>query len=121
MTTAIRRNRECMAAHDRRRGRACPEQCHAWIQIRIAYTSRTMIYPYSNATQTKWDRGAYKVQLNVPNNARPMGFCDGSEADLEELRSMSEAEGADALRIERKLLKSGREIWTLHGTQEVAP
>jgi len=77
-----------------------------------------MIYPYDNATQTQWDRGAYKVQLNVPSNSRPMGFCDGSEADLEELRAMSESEGAGDLRIEKKLLKTGREIWTLHGTKE---
>ena len=28
---------------------------------------------------------------------------------------MAESEGADEMRIDKKLLKSGREIWTLHG------
>lgn len=73
-----------------------------------------MIYPYSNETQTRWDRGDFKVQLNSPDNTRPMGFCDGSDADLAELSSVAEAEGADGMRIDKKLLKTGREIWTLH-------
>jgi len=73
-----------------------------------------MIYPYGNDTQTAWDRGQYKVQLNVPDNSRPIGFCDGSQEDISELTSMSQSEGASDLRIERKLLKSGREIWTLY-------
>jgi hypothetical protein len=72
-----------------------------------------MIYPYDNATQTRWDRGDFKVQLILPNNPRPIGFCDGSEADVAELRARSEAEGADEMQIQRKPLKSGREIWTL--------
>jgi hypothetical protein len=74
-----------------------------------------MIHPYSNETQTRWDRGDFKAQLNQPNNPRPIGFCDGSDADLAELRAMAEAEGADEVRIDRKRLKSGRELWTLHG------
>jgi hypothetical protein len=28
---------------------------------------------------------------------------------------MAESEGADEMRIEKKSLKTGREIWTLHG------
>jgi hypothetical protein len=44
-----------------------------------------------------------------------MGFCDGSDADVSELREIAESEGADGMRIEKKLLKTGREIWTLHG------
>lgn len=72
-----------------------------------------MIYPYDNKTQTRWDRGDFKVQLNVPNNSRPIGFCDGTEADLAELRERSEAEGADEVRIQKKVLKTGREVWTL--------
>lgn len=74
-----------------------------------------MIYPYSNETQTNWGRGKYKVQLNLPNNSRPMGFCDGTAADVAELQAIAEAEGADEMRIEKKFLKTGREIWTLHG------
>lgn len=75
-----------------------------------------MIYPYSNETQTRWDRGDFKVQLNQFQNPRPMGFCDGSKADIAELQEMAESEGADEMRIERKTLKTGREIWTLHGS-----
>jgi hypothetical protein len=44
-----------------------------------------------------------------------MGFCDGTDADLAELQAMAESEGADEMRIDRKVLKSGRELWTLHG------
>ena len=73
-----------------------------------------MIHHYSNETQTRWDRGEFKVQLNQQNNSRPMGFCDGSSADLAELREMAESEGAE-MRIDKHLLKSGREIWTLLG------
>jgi hypothetical protein len=29
-----------------------------------------MIYPYDNSTQTRWDRGEFKVQLTLPNNPR---------------------------------------------------
>jgi hypothetical protein len=73
-----------------------------------------MIHPYSNATQTRWDRGEFKVQLNAANNsARPIGFCDGTDADLAELRERSEAEGAEEMSIQKKMLKTGREIWTL--------
>ncbi len=72
-----------------------------------------MIYPYSNETQTRWDRGDFKVQLNSGESTRPMGFCDGTDADTAELSSIAESEGADGFRIEKKLLKTGREIWTL--------
>ncbi|HEX7479635.1 MAG TPA: hypothetical protein VF331_17655 [Polyangiales bacterium] len=72
-----------------------------------------MIHPYDNATQTRWDHGDFKVQLNQENNSRPIGFCDGSDADLAELRALAEAEGADEVRIRKQVLKTGREIWTL--------
>ena len=76
---------------------------------------RTMIYPYDNATQTRWNRGELKVQLNRPDDARPMGFCDGSPEDIAELLAVAEAEGADDMQIHKKQLKSGREVWTLGG------
>lgn len=72
-----------------------------------------MIYPYDNASQTRWDRGDFKVQLMLPENPRPMGFCDGTEADLGELRAIAQAEGAEQASIHKRVLKSGREIWTL--------
>jgi hypothetical protein len=72
-----------------------------------------MIYPYDNETQTRWDHGELQVQLLVAGNPRPIGFCDGSDGDLAELRALAEAEGAESAAIAKKLLKSGREIWTL--------
>ena len=74
-----------------------------------------MIHKHSNQTQTLWDRGEFKVRLDLPNNPRPMGFCDGTDADVAELQEIAEMEGAGSLRIEKKLLKTGREIWTLYG------
>jgi hypothetical protein len=74
------------------------------------------IHPYNNATQTRWDRGEFKVQLRLPNNPRAIGFCDGSPEDIAELRSIGEAEGADDVSIHKKHLKSGREVWTLGGS-----
>jgi hypothetical protein len=72
-----------------------------------------MIHPYDNRTQTRWDRGEFKVQLILANNPRPMGFCDGTADDIAELTAIAEAEGADGMEIHKKILKSGREIWTL--------
>lgn len=74
-----------------------------------------MIHPYDNASQTRWDHGDFKVQLNQENNSRPLGFCDGTEADMAELRALAEAEGADEVKIRKQILKTGREIWTLGG------
>jgi hypothetical protein len=74
-----------------------------------------MIRPYSNETQTRWDRGELQVQLVQPNNPRPIGFCDGTDADMAELREIAESEGADEFIVHRKVLKTGREIWTVGG------
>ena len=74
-----------------------------------------MIYKHSNETQTRWDRGELKVQLVQANNPRPIGFCDGTAADTAELREIAEAEGATEFRVHKKVLKTGREIWTLGG------
>jgi hypothetical protein len=80
-----------------------------------------MIHPYDNATQTRWDRGQFKVQLNQENNSRPIGYCDGTEEDLAELRTMAEAEGSDEMRIRKQILKTGREIWTLGSQSNSKP
>jgi CDGSH-type Zn-finger protein len=76
-----------------------------------------MIHKHSNETQSQWDKGEFQVQLVVAGNPRPIGFCDGTHEDLEELGAMAEAEGAEDVRIDKKVLKSGREIWTLGGVQ----
>ncbi|HBQ13572.1 MAG TPA: hypothetical protein DEF51_21340 [Myxococcales bacterium] len=72
-----------------------------------------MIYPYDNETQTRWDRGELQVQILVPGNAKPIGFCDGSDADLAEIQARAEEEGAGEVRVEQKPLKTGRQIWTV--------
>ncbi len=71
-----------------------------------------MIYTYDNATQTRWNRGELQVEIRLPNNTRPMGYCDGTEADEQEIRDMGESEGA-IVDIQKKRLKTGREIWTI--------
>ncbi|NOY91258.1 MAG: hypothetical protein GXP55_08610 [Deltaproteobacteria bacterium] len=76
-----------------------------------------MIHTYSNESATRWDRGEFRVQLLLPNDTRPMGYCDGSAEDLAELTAMAEAEGAGELRIQKKHLKTGREIWTLESDE----
>lgn len=77
-----------------------------------------MIHPYDNSTQSRWDHCELKVQLNQPSNPRPIGFCDGSPEDITELISIAEAEGVDDVKIHRKILKTGREIWTLGGQDD---
>lgn len=79
-----------------------------------------MIHPFSNATQSRWDKGEFKVQLLLPQTTRPMGFCDGTPADIAELKAIAEAENS-SMKIEVKLLKTGREIWTLRSTGESQP
>ena len=76
-----------------------------------------MIYPCTNETQTRWNHGEYRVQLLPEGHARPIGFCDGSSDDLAELRGVAESEGADEMKITKKRLKSGREIWILGSGQ----
>jgi hypothetical protein len=76
-----------------------------------------MIHPYDSSTQKRWDRGELKVQLNQPDNPRPIGYCDGSPDDVKELLAIAEAEGVYDAKINRKILKTGREIWTLGGQQ----
>jgi len=79
-----------------------------------------MIYPYDNATRTRWGRGELRVQLEQPDKSCPIGYCDGSAEDLAALLSMAEAEGAGEVPIHKKVLKSGREIWTLGEATAVA-
>ncbi|HEY6876508.1 MAG TPA: hypothetical protein VI299_00765 [Polyangiales bacterium] len=59
--------------------------------------------------RTRWDRGEFQVQLVKQGSTRPMGFCDGSGEDEAALREIAEGEGADGVRIEKQLLKSGRQ------------
>lgn len=73
----------------------------------------TMIHKADDRGNLLWSRGEVKVQLLVPGMSRPIGYCDGTEQDEEELRSIAESEGVDDLPIKKRVLKTGREIWTM--------
>ena len=83
-----------------------------WPPAHVRSRPDCVIHPYSNLTQTRWDKGEFKVQLVLPENTRPMGFCDGTAADVAELKAIAEAENS-TMKIDVKVLKTGREIWTL--------
>lgn len=72
-----------------------------------------MIHPYNNVTLNQWARGELQVQVLVPTSDRPIAYCDGTEADEAELRQIAESEGTELPTIHRKVLKTGREIWTI--------
>lgn len=68
---------------------------------------------HSNESQTKWDRGGYSAMIQSPNSSQPIGYCDGTAEDEAEIVEMAAGEGTE-VRIEKKLLKTGREVWTVH-------
>lgn len=72
-----------------------------------------MIHRFSMETQARWQRGEFKVQLDAPGRDRPLGYCDGTPEDEAEMRAIAEEEGVEELPIRRKILKTGREIWTV--------
>jgi hypothetical protein len=77
--------------------RDAPDALTGYNQGRSRLHCARMIHPYSNATQTRWDHGEFKVQLNQFGNTRPVGYCEGSSADLAELHERAESEGARGL------------------------
>jgi hypothetical protein len=79
------------------------------------------MYPYNVENLNRFGRGDLAVQINSPGSTRPMGYCDGTEADLAELRAISEEEGVEELEIVRKRLKNGQEIWIVSGPREEEP
>ncbi|MBX2797960.1 MAG: hypothetical protein KTR31_09835 [Myxococcales bacterium] len=72
-----------------------------------------MIHRYDMNTLRRWNRGEFKVQIQVPGRDRPIAYCDGTEEDLQELRATAEEEGTTLPDIHRRILKTGREIWTM--------
>lgn len=70
------------------------------------------IDPHSNETQTKWDHGDYQVMVKSTQSDRPIGFCDGEPADEQQIIEQAMREGAE-VEIDKKVLKTGREIWTV--------
>jgi hypothetical protein len=78
-----------------------------------------MIYPYNNANLSKWTRSEIQVQLDIPGRRLPMGWCDGTDEDEAQLRNMAEEEGLEGeLKIRKRILKTGRQIWSLGEARE---
>lgn len=78
-----------------------------------------MIHRYSHDHLRRWNNGEHQVRIDVPGRQLPMGYCDGSDDDEQELRHIAEAEGLEGLSIQKRLLKTGRQIWTVGGPPEV--
>jgi hemolysin-activating ACP:hemolysin acyltransferase len=76
------------------------------------------IEPKSNETQTKWEHGEFQVMIQSPATNQPIGFCDGVRADEEEILEQAMQEGAEVV-IDKKKLKTGREIWTVRTIAEI--
>jgi hypothetical protein len=72
---------------------------------------------HSNESQTKWDRGGYKAMIMSPTTSQPIGYCDGTPADEAELVEIAANEGTE-IEIDKKTLKTGREIWTVRSLDE---
>lgn len=72
-----------------------------------------MIHKYSPKSLNQWTRGELKVQIMVPGLDRPIAYCDGTAEDEAALADIAEAEGAELPEIHRRVLKTGREIWTM--------
>lgn len=72
-----------------------------------------MIHKFSVQTMHRWGQGKFKVQVVVAGSDRPVAFCDGSDADVEELKSIAQNEGTELATIHKRVLKTGREIWTI--------
>lgn len=70
------------------------------------------IQPHSNETQTRWDRGEFQVMIQSATTGTTIGFCQGDRADELEIQETAMREGAEVA-IDKKRLKTGREIWTV--------
>ena len=70
------------------------------------------IVEHCNESQTRWDHGEFQVMLKSPNARQPIGFCDGGKKAEEAIHQRAMKEGAE-VEIDKKKLKSGREIWTV--------
>lgn len=76
------------------------------------------IYAQDNENDSRWNRGEHQVMLKSPTAERPFGYCDGTQEDEDALMELAAEEGVANATIEKKALKSGREVWTLHGEAE---
>lgn len=76
------------------------------------------IEPTSNETKTKWEHGEFQVMIQSAASDQPIGFCDGHRADEDEIVEQAMQEGAEVT-IDKKKLKTGREIWTVRTIAEI--
>ena len=76
------------------------------------------IEPHNNETQTRWDHGEFNAMVMSPNMTAPIGYCDGTDADEADILATAEMEGAEVA-IDKKRLKTGREIWTVRTVGEL--
>ena len=72
-----------------------------------------MIHRYTLHMERLWNRGDLQVQVRVPSSDRPVAYCDGTDEDIAALQAIAEEEGTELPTIHRKVLKTGREIWTI--------
>ena len=79
------------------------------------------IYEHNTHHETLWNRGDHQVMIRSPHSDRPMGYCDGHAEDEASLLETAESEGLEQARIERRVLKTGREVWTIVGEIEQLP
>ena len=72
-----------------------------------------MIYPYDHESLARWERGDLQVKIVVPTSDRPVAYCDGTDQDEQVPLAIAEAEGTELPTIRRKVLKTGRQVWTV--------
>ena len=72
-----------------------------------------MIHRHNFETMARWAKGGFKVQIRYEGSDRPIAYCDGTSEDEEELRAIAEEEDTELPPIHRRILKTGREIWTI--------
>jgi hypothetical protein len=72
-----------------------------------------LIHKYSLKSMTRWSSGEFQVQILLPGQDRPIAYCDGTDEDVRALHAIAEEEGTELPTIHRRILKSGREIWTM--------
>jgi hypothetical protein len=72
-----------------------------------------LIHHYNHDHLRRWNRGEHQVRIEIPGRNLPMGYCDGTDDDEAELRAIAEEEGLDDLPIHKRVLKTGRAIWTV--------
>ena len=83
--------------------------------IILKHESTMAIHIYSTQYENLWNKGQLAVMIKAQGAERPFGYCDGTQEDADALIAMAEGEGLERVRIERKDLKTGRQVWTILG------